>query len=82
MEITNNSLNFSIPLVVGRRIAQIIFFETEGTEDGSSYEQKGKYMGSADMAQLQRDWNPGMMLPKCYLDREALEASNKINRML
>ncbi|MEX2010503.1 MAG: hypothetical protein WD874_01720, partial [Parcubacteria group bacterium] len=28
MEITNNSSHYSIPLVVGRRIAQIIFFET------------------------------------------------------
>lgn len=33
----------TIPLVVGRRIAQIVFFETEGTENGSSYEQSGKY---------------------------------------
>src|SRR3990167_7549193 len=28
MEITNNSTHYYIPLVVGRRIAQIIFFET------------------------------------------------------
>jgi dCTP deaminase-like len=30
MEITNNSRHYSIPLVVGRRVAQIIFFESEG----------------------------------------------------
>jgi hypothetical protein len=32
----------TIPLVVGRRIAQIVFFETEGTIDGASYEKSGK----------------------------------------
>ena len=31
MEITNNSRNYSIPLVVGRRIAQIVFFDSDGT---------------------------------------------------
>jgi dCTP deaminase len=36
MEITNNSLHYSIPLVVGRRVAQIVFFETEGTEGKES----------------------------------------------
>jgi deoxycytidine triphosphate deaminase len=30
MEITNNSRFYSIPLVVGRRIAQIVFFDSEG----------------------------------------------------
>lgn len=29
MEITNNSQHYSIPLVVGRRIAQIVFFHCE-----------------------------------------------------
>jgi hypothetical protein len=43
MEITNNSRYYSIPLVVGRRIAQIVFFDTIGTIQGRSYEQVGKY---------------------------------------
>lgn len=42
MEITNNSRYYSIPLVVGRRIAQIVFFDTEGI-DQASYESSGKY---------------------------------------
>lgn len=42
MEITNNSRYYSIPLVVGRRIAQIVFFDTEGIEQ-HSYESSGKY---------------------------------------
>lgn len=41
MEITNNSRYYSIPLVVGRRIAQIVFFDTEGTLEGRSYELTG-----------------------------------------
>ena len=32
MEITNNSRHYSIPLVVGRRVAQIVFFDSDGTE--------------------------------------------------
>ena len=32
MEITNNSRYYSIPLVVGRRIAQIVFFDSDGTD--------------------------------------------------
>ena len=42
MEITNNSRFYSIPLVVGRRIAQIVFFDTEGTLEGRSYADTGK----------------------------------------
>lgn len=40
MEITNNSRFYSIPLVVGRRVAQIVFFDTEGIID-KSYEVNG-----------------------------------------
>src|SRR5690348_8641441 len=32
MEITNNSRHYSIPLVVGRRCAQIVFFDSEGCD--------------------------------------------------
>lgn len=47
MEITNNSEHHMIPLVVGRRIAQIVFFETEGViSTASSYENSGKYQSS------------------------------------
>ncbi len=30
MEITNNSRHYAIPLVVGRRVAQIVFFDRLG----------------------------------------------------
>jgi len=52
MEITNNSRHYSIPLIVGRRIAQIVFFDSEGTIEGRSYEDTGKYQTSADLEQL------------------------------
>src|ERR1700733_5270765 len=51
MEITNNSKNYIIPLVVGRRIAQIIFFETGPILD-TDYAKKGKYQSNGSVAQL------------------------------
>eukprot|EP00455_Lapot_gusevi_P013166 TRINITY_DN16362_c0_g1_i3.p1 TRINITY_DN16362_c0_g1~~TRINITY_DN16362_c0_g1_i3.p1 ORF type:complete len:119 (-),score=11.86 TRINITY_DN16362_c0_g1_i3:23-379(-) len=70
MEITNNSRHYSIPLVVGRRIAQIIFFDSDGTIQGRSYADTGKYQTSADMEELKTTWSPYSMLPKMYRDRE------------
>ncbi|MGC9603037.1 MAG: hypothetical protein ABSF47_01045 [Minisyncoccia bacterium] len=69
MEITNNSSHYAIPLVVGRRIAQIIFFET-GPILGSDYTKSGKYGKSADLKETIRNWKPKMMLPKLYEDRD------------
>ncbi len=70
MEVTNNSRYYSIPLVVGRRIAQIVFFEVEPILD-SDYTETGKYQNSDDMEKVMKDWNPTNMLPKMYKDREA-----------
>lgn len=81
MEITNNSSHYQIPLVVGRRIAQIVFFETEGTAHSASYEQTGKYQAETELELLQRNWKPTDLLPKCYLDREAKDANLKQFRM-
>jgi dCTP deaminase len=69
MEITNNSRYYSIPLVVGRRVAQIVFFDTEGIV-AKSYEREGKYQSTADVAQLMREWQPRAMLPRMYCDKE------------
>ncbi len=71
MEITNNSKNYIIPLVVGRRIAQIIFFETGPILDtGKNYAASGKYATSTNLADLQKNWQPSEMLPKLYKDRD------------
>ena len=68
---TNNSKYYSIPLVVGRRIAQIIFYDSDGTLASRSYEDKGKYQkADADVAQLIAEWRPSDMLPQMFRDRE------------
>ena len=81
MEVTNNSRYYSIPLVVGRRIAQIVFLATDGVLSGAagggqgSYERAGKYQSSDQLAVVQRDWRPSDMLPKMYLDRECRQSA-------
>ena len=70
MEITNSSLSHTIALVVGRRIAQIVFFET-GQIESVDYSDSGKYQESDDLEKLKSTWNPYMMIPKTYNDRES-----------
>lgn len=69
MEITNNSKNYIIPLVVGRRIAQIIFFET-GPILERDYTKSGKYAKSTNLAELKKSWKPASMLPQLYNDKD------------
>lgn len=69
MEITNNSRHYVIPLVVGRRIAQIIFFET-GPILGDDYTKNGKYNASTNLSVVKKAWKPTMMLPRTYADRD------------
>ncbi len=69
MEITNNSRHYTIPLVVGRRIAQIIFYETGEILD-RDYTKEGKYLSVTDISKIKKNWNPSMMLPRLYKDRE------------
>jgi dCTP deaminase len=69
MEITNNSTHYYIPLVVGRRIAQIVFFET-GPILENDYAKSGKYQSEGSVAKLKKSWKPEMMLPRLYLDRD------------
>lgn len=68
MEITNNSQHYAIPLVVGRRIAQMVFFET-GPILGDDYTKNGKYNQSKDLKTLKKNWNPEMMIPQLHKDR-------------
>jgi len=71
MEITNNSSHYAIPLVVGRRIAQMIFFET-GEIFKHDYTKGGKYQSQKNLKKLIKNWKPEAMLPKLYLDRDIL----------
>lgn len=71
MEITNNSQHYAIPLVVGRRIAQLIFFETGPILDSkNNYTKTGKYNPSDDVEVLKKMWNPHMMIPQLWRDRD------------
>jgi dCTP deaminase len=78
MEIKNNSKLHTIPLIVGRRIAQIIFFDTEGIID-KSYNDGGKYQTSNDLETLKKNWNPYDMIPKLYLEKSKTERSNEVD---
>ncbi len=69
MEITNNSTHYYIPLVVGRRVAQLIFFETGPVLD-KDYTHAGKYQTTKDIKKIIKNWSPLSMLPKLYMDRE------------
>lgn len=71
MEITNNSRHYHIPLVVGRRVGQIAFFEVEPIESvAEDYTRAGKYQTEDNLETLKRNWSPEQMLPRMYLDRE------------
>ncbi len=63
MEITNVSQHYSIPLIVGSRIAQIVFMET-GLIIDRNYADDGAYQTSDDLAKIMREWEPSMMLPR------------------
>lgn len=75
MEVTNNSRYFSIPLVVGRRIAQMVFYEVAplAKSEADYVGDKGKYQSARTVEELKKSWNPQMMLPKMHLDWEVGE---------
>ncbi|MBI2405772.1 hypothetical protein HYV21_01860 [Candidatus Microgenomates bacterium] len=77
MEITNNSQHYPIPLVVGRRIGQMAFFEVDPIL-GMDYVQTGHYQPTSDIEELKRTWKPEMMLPRLPHDREAKKARGEI----
>jgi dCTP deaminase len=69
MEIHNFN-DEAIPLPVGERIAQMIFYET-GQVDGH-YGDNGKYQGSTEIEEIIRAWTPDSMLPRSYADERRL----------
>lgn len=74
MEIRNNLRFHHVPLIVGRRVAQISFFRTEPIEEGADYTSRGKYC-TGSVEEMKRDWKPEMMLPRAYKDREVEDTS-------
>jgi deoxycytidine triphosphate deaminase len=69
MEITNNSTRYAIPLVVGRRIAQIAFFQVDWV-GGMDYASEGKYQACSNIEEIKKKWLPHAMLPQLWKDRE------------
>ncbi len=72
MEVTNNSQYFSIPLVVGRRIAQMVFYEVAplSKKDNDYVGGGGKYQSSQTLDEVEISWKPEMMLPRMHHDWE------------
>lgn len=71
MEITNNSTKYTIPLIVGRRLAQILFMDVGEIDDQkNNYNNTGKYQKQHTVEDLKKNWTPYDMLPKMYLDFE------------
>lgn len=71
MEITNNSQYFTIPLVVGRRVGQMVFYEVEPLKVAPDYVgEGGKYQKSQDVEVVKQSWNPHMMIPQMHKDWE------------
>ncbi len=69
MEITNFSRYYTIPLVIGRRYAQIVFPKTGPILD-KGYGEGGKYQTGSSREEVKNSWKPDMMLPKLYIDRD------------
>jgi dCTP deaminase len=74
MEITNNSRYHQIPIVVGRRVAQLLFFKIDPVDDKDVYDQAGKYQTTKSLAELKASWLPEQMLPRQWRDRECKNA--------
>ena len=72
MEVTNNSKHYTIPLVAGRRVAQIAFFQVDPIL-GEDYTVSGKYQTAPNLKAIKAAWKPEDMLPKMWKDREVRE---------
>ena len=72
LRITNTSKQLKIPLIVGRKIAQIAFYQTEGVVQapyGSS--ETDKYQAGVTLPQVAQTWKPQDLLPKLHLEPPA-----------
>lgn len=71
MEVTNNSQYFTIPLVVSRRVGQMVFYEVEPLKQTPDYVgEGGKYQRSQDIEEVKKSWHPDMMIPQMHKDWE------------
>lgn len=69
MEVRNHS-RFVIPLVPGRRVAQLQFWQIQSLLGMADQYAGSKYQDTDDLAKLKASWSPEDMLPKMWRDRE------------
>lgn len=70
MEVCNSSSDHRIPLKVGQRLAQLVFFRTRDLEDDDrDYRADGVYQSGGE-ADVRRTWSPEFMRPALYRDAE------------
>lgn len=65
-----NTLNVPLVLVAGMRIAQIVFYEVDPVEEGTSYSSRGNYQNHDDVEKMVAEWKPEDMLPKLFKDKD------------
>ena len=76
MEITNILSRRTIPLIVGMRIAQLVFWEIDPL-DASYAAEAGKYQTTDDMEELKAQWGPEQMVPRLYKDKDLVDGFPK-----
>ncbi len=76
MEFNNSSATHHIPLKVGQRYAQLVFFRGKELADSDhDYRQEGKYQANVSQG-VRSQWTPEMMRPAMYRDME-INGENK-----
>ena len=64
LRITNTSKHFTIPLITGRKIAQIVFYQTEGVlRPPYGTLEQDKYQQGATLEEISTAWGPEALLP-------------------
>jgi dCTP deaminase len=69
MEMSNHLRDTPVVLVVGMRVAQIIFYQVDPLEGSTYTTAGGQYQTTDDTEKLVKDWSPDLMLPKFSRER-------------
>ncbi|HEX7259952.1 MAG TPA: dCTP deaminase [Candidatus Saccharimonadia bacterium] len=65
MEIQNDN-DVSVPLPVGMRVAQLVFYHMAKAD--KTYGESDKYQVKGSIQEVKKAWKPEMMLPRAYTD--------------
>ncbi|HUC20569.1 MAG TPA: dCTP deaminase [Candidatus Polarisedimenticolaceae bacterium] len=69
MEIQNDN-DVSVPLPVGMRVAQLVFYHM--AQSDKNYGDGDKYQSKGSIEAIRKTWKPEMMLPQAYNDKITL----------